>query len=173
MVFWQGPVVWTSVDQWAENLFSRFPELKLWGWDNCELLRKLLADPDKAEKESAKKQKKEIPALPKNFTRFSQGDLLIRQETQRLLEKHAAAGPILTEEGRVCLRSTKTGAAYKGLLWKEILQRAPQYFDTKYSKIRAREEYGKVVHADFVRMSNSRGVTWLSFDDIFTVFHMV
>jgi len=102
--------------------------------------------------------KKEIPALPSNFDRYRRGDALVRQELQKLLERHREAGSILTEDYRVRLRDPIKGHTYVGLKWSEILDRAPSYFAKKFENIRNRELYGKAVHEDFVRMNRVRGV---------------
>ena len=93
-------------------------------------------------------------AIPKNFTRWGSGDKLIRQELDKLLRldfEHHQTRPLLTEDGRVRMKSPSTGAVEVGLAWTEILDRAPTYFSNKYAKQRNREEYGKLVHSDFVR----------------------
>lgn len=103
-------------------------------------------------------KKKEIAALPCNFDRHKKGDDLIRQELQKLLEVHREGGAILTEEGRVTLKDPKSKQTYTGLLWSQILDRAPSYFANKHTKVRNRELYGKTLHAEFVKMNKSRVV---------------
>lgn len=116
-------------------------------------------------------KKKEIAALPCNFDRHKKGDDLIRQELQKLLEVHREGGAILTEEGRVTLKDPKSKQTYTGLLWSQILDRAPSYFANKHTKVRNRELYGKTLHAEFVKMNKSRVVpeqqTFIIFSRIF------
>ena len=100
-------------------------------------------------------------AIPGNFTRHHKGDLLIKQEMQKLCELHSAERAFLSPEGNVKLRDPVKGKNYTGLLWSQILARSPDYFSTKFKKIRSVTDYGLVVHAAFVKMTKSRQATWI------------
>ena len=95
-------------------------------------------------------------AIPSNFSRFKRGDLVIKQELNRLLEldqQHHSSRPLLTSNGRIRLRNPSTGTTEVGIQWSELLERAPQYFSLRYDRIRAREEYGKAVHGEIARIA--------------------
>ena len=103
-------------------------------------------------------------AIPANFTRHQKGDLLIKQEMQKLLELHSSEKSFLTPEGHVRLRDPAKGKTYTGLLWSQIVARSPDYFSTKFKKIRSVSDYGLTVHGMFVKMTKSRQATWSVFD---------
>ena len=76
----------------------------------------------------------EIPALPQNFGRNRQGEKLIRQEMQKLVELAAMAftsQPLLSTEGHVRLRG-ENGKFHTGPHWSEVLIRAPDFFSIKF-----------------------------------------
>ena len=90
--------------------------------------------------------------------------MLIRQELQKILEFHTSmpgAKPIINEEGRVRLKDPSTSTVYVGLLWTEILERAPAYFACKHREARG-HGYGSVVHQEFVKMWKNRVATGIS-----------
>ena len=107
-------------------------------------------------------------AIPANFDRHRQGDALIRQELQKLMELHGAAKPIVNKNGNVVLKDPKTGATYTGLLFSQLLQRAPEHVSCLFAKVRNRKQFGEAVHAHFVKMTKSRHVARLGNRSLFS-----
>ena len=115
-------------------------------------------------------------ALPSNIDRFKKGDRVIRQEINKLLQidtEHHAARPLLTPDGRVRMKNPSTGQTEVGLPWTEILERAPAYFSLKFGKVRVKETYGKVVHAELTKIYKQlsqpphlRVVSWPNLDNV-------
>ena len=98
---------------------------------------------------------KEIAALPGNFARTKQGEKLLRQELQKLLEidcTNNPSRPLLSADGRVRCKGDN-GAIILGPAWEDLLTRAPSAISEKFRKIRNREEYGRAVHSMLVKLT--------------------
>ena len=75
------------------------------------------------------------------------------------MEFHSAqpnSRPIVAETGHIRLKDPKTNVTYTGLLWSEVVERAPVYFSAKHRSVRNKEKYGNLVHAEFVKMRKER-----------------
>ena len=66
------------------------------------------------------------------------------------------ARPIVTETGHIRIKDPKTNVTYTGLLWSQLVERAPAFFSAVHKEVRNREKYGSVVHAHFVKMHQDR-----------------
>lgn len=91
--------------------------------------------------------------MPGNFRRSQAGDALIRQELQKLmdLEVHKyGANTIMGKDGKVAL--TKLPGGHAAPVWESLVERGPNAIHVKFSKVRAREEFGKHVHAFFCQL---------------------
>ena len=128
--------------------------------DHGDQLMNLMTPPSKRAKRQARlrhvpQPDDQITAVPAEsgdaqVTVFGEG--LIRQELQKLLvlaKEHYPSQPILDSEGRVRLTDGRVGPA-----WKEMMLRAPDYFNQRFRSIRQKEAYGRVVRALFGRIAS-------------------
>ena len=67
-------------------------------------------------------------------------------------------------QGHVLLKDPKTKNTYTGLLWSELLTRAPAHISVLFDKQRGRRELGHVVHNHFVKMTNNRMASQTQFN---------
>ena len=80
------------------------------------------------------------------------------------------AKPIVTESGHVRIKDPKTNVTYTGLLWSELVERAPAFFPAVHKGVRNKEKYGSVVHARFVKMRQDRQEARPVFSQTFFVY---
>ena len=80
------------------------------------------------------------------------------------------AKPIVTESGHARIKDPKTNVTYTGLLWSELVERAPAFFSAVHKGVRNKEKYGSVVHAHFVKMRQDRQEARPVFSQTFFVY---